>query len=1635
MRLLLLIPFIFSSIFTCMLFAQVEIDYPEVSAENVVACNPGTALQIRLRFTDATADNASVTIEFPTGIAYEPGSLFGISSLTGLSVVESDISDLNRPVFTVTPADIQAGDQVTFYLRRSGGCEAVAFANGGGTFKDVVVVTTDAGVVREDDPAVNSYNLLAASLVVGYTSAANQTANTVPDSFNGALALTQGGLGSVPAVRYYVIVGSGLSNYTLKYNGTALTPDATNADTLFYDFSEAAYPGIFGGNGSFENGEQVLLSECFDIESSCDQSVNNVVHGAYWGCSATDICQRASEVTGSVSVLPTAPTVTYQSIETIDPLCMDATSRGRSVHRFTNTSTASAILIFETQAAATAGLGVNNSSQIGVDSSSTIISVDGVDVTDNVEIRGVGSVTGACAAGLSDDFVGDVQYRIILEPGQVLDVSFEFVQCCPVGHSCGSNRNMYNPFMAYQYRNVCEGIITTARPFPTNDRHAFIRGGSGVFSGPAQMVDGQTEQVCVEYVGIAFPPDYSGDSQVSIEIPLPPGFSLNSPGTITAGGANVLPITSGPSPGDMGTLTYVFETADFESSGRSPLQICIDVEYTCAPGAGNTTNTFETTVRSLSGASCASSCNLDISCTSNSISSVCSETCPEGGGTVVRSSAQRQNLGFEDLDNDRAYDSNVLADPAVVRLDRASPCDTICVLAELEVIDGTSGPTWTDGLFTQTVDEAYLTAISAEVEVFDNGALVGTVANVTPSNVVGGVTFEYDLSGTALNTVDPTFPAAFTYDADDSVAVRTCYRIDPTLASDYYNYNFGFAGTTAQCTGDLSFQNVFALSNNNFTDRFSCNPSFSKMTLIATGLETFVQRGPGLTRDCQQTNTYFYHRGQRGCFTNSTFDWYPNEFRPIYRPDVIEVELLPGLNFERFTVEYTGNPLYTFTSPTSVVGTTLFFDVGSLMNDQGGPLRWREERFQIIFRAFFTSDCTYDEVNRIDVPTVLTHSDPVCNIDYRRNELPRIWHQAQPDLSYSQNPVVGSANTANTCFGLDAINNSRGAASDLPFTWLTIIPSASSGMVVNSVTKNGGAPIPLNTNANIYELGAHPNSTVQNMEICVTPGACMVDSFQVVYATSCSGYPSTAMESDVCQFDTLTYFLQPVGAGLQTFINAQPDPNAAADICEQDEVEVVMNSSSNADVVNPAMEVMLPPGFLPVTAEVEYPIGMNPESLPFTQTGSTVSVDFTQHSQIMNNSLPGIVSNPGTAGRQILLRFTYETTCDYDPSNAALGFVGRGNDPCGDPAQGDGGSALTNPILVNGAAPPYTATPTLTTADNDLSCNENAVVNIEFTITGGNTTGNDFAEITVPSYMTYVPGSINCTSPNPAACPGYNGASTNAAGDNVYTFVYPSGIMDGTTVAYDVAFEETGVGGCDGFEVLFNNLTVLPSLSCMGVDCGMPIRTIAGTGTLNFATTKPILSFTGERFCAPTTLTNGAEYFATLNVTNADVQAGEMLSVDISCSSNRSAVLETIIVNGPITAGSSVDLSGTFGGVCASTTDSLVFTVTPTVDNCVCDVAEGVAGPVDDTADTDFVLPMNVCSGNMVTLTPNVPGGVFSGADVTDNGDGSGGVFNPTSIGTYEIAYTVMNPGMGCSITSIIFVVSLGQTIPGFITV
>ncbi|NRT11838.1 DUF11 domain-containing protein, partial [Flavobacterium sp. 14A] len=319
-----------------------------------------------------------VKMQLPPGILYTAGTAgitvnnnnLGLATGT-YQLAEADISDLNAPVFSIynngNEIDLWAGgDFVTFSYQRTADCDAVTFKENKNSFKDNATITYVKSLfpgrqtAADINPLIGNYQLLAASLSIQSITSVN---GIVGGSHTRTVTDVNGGNAGVAQVTHTVVVGSSITNHTLKYTNSAGTntlvensssTDANGVITKIYviNLSGPLFTGGAGGTGGagengdgvFGPGESLVFTEDFSV-TDCDDVA--ITHKVEWTCQSSKIAQ------GGVLFGANAP----QLVLAVEQNQNNITGLNHKKIRITNTGTGPAA--FGKDILINVGLGVN----------------------------------------------------------------------------------------------------------------------------------------------------------------------------------------------------------------------------------------------------------------------------------------------------------------------------------------------------------------------------------------------------------------------------------------------------------------------------------------------------------------------------------------------------------------------------------------------------------------------------------------------------------------------------------------------------------------------------------------------------------------------------------------------------------------------------------------------------------------------------------------------------------------------------------------------------------------------------------------------------------------------------------------------------------------------------------------------------------------------------------------------------------------------------------------------------------------------------------------------------------------------------------------------------------------------------
>lgn len=1514
-----LVSSIFFLLLSSILFAQVDITYPQ-PAEGLDVCSDTSDLEVMITITDIDADNASVTVNLPNGISYIPGSLVPGASNNGLSILEGSISDLNQPIFTITPADLANGDHLTFTISRTAECPAIVAAQGGAVFKDSILVTTDAGMVSEESPLTNTYDVLFASISLLTPPPLSGAVNS---THNRSIKITNGGFGCLDEVSFYAVNTNNTHN-SLMAGGAAVTPVSTSGDTTFYLIDASIIASFGNGDDCFDNGEEITLVENFTI-TSCSPSAD---YYAGWGCGGS-ICQEQTK-NGQINIANGVPNIsTQEALITSGNSCVNAVFEVT----YTNIGTESQMgagtaydLIFKF------GMGYSNSIMYQSDEHFANFSIGGVPLTDTlVNGYGVGInspqyintaelTADPDGAGGLDDLDGDGQFDD-LPVGESVVVRVE------VEYACKTECPSFHHYQRFQnqtcFQDQCDSDKETSIISRSSVLSYYEEQGGTTSNGPTDVVDNEviTFEVCQGYSlgiygGLTCPTD-----SISLELILPSGVTYSgnpmmdgNPATATVDADTVL------------------VSGKLNKGGSLSVCFSVDLTFSCAAWNGDPL-TIPTNVVYSCDNSC--DCLQEWGCVDLNLVPHC-PGCIDGGLTTYNSWSERLNLGYTDPSG------TTLATAANLppeNLKTAMPCDSVRIYA----VSSQIGPTSYDNAHLQMKytmpggNEAF-TVSGGQVDIVDVSTGITYTCDMPPAvqtMVADTVFHEWDFTSLIG---DPAcgLPAGFMFEQDDSVNVYVDVIILDNAALDEVP-----TGTLS----DLRFKH-YNIDPVTSEERY-CDTWGAELYLHKREYVVWVGSG-GVNNGCHSFANWVSYR-----FDHGSSDIYPEEIRPYAKIDSLVVVINSGDVFDPAVIPtlwsrgtpldgYPGERITTNLPPPTITGNTLTW-----INDGTWPLGDMRVAAHSAYQFNFNLMTTCGSVpGNIDYKIYTTESGDFaqasCHIPLLL-EKNRFFTNNQPTLSVLDLTGCISATKPLEYWDLD-IRNLTGAI-DAEYVWVGFEDLLSGVNVVNVLDmNNGGTPLPLlnYVNGKWVELTTNlAGGSTHQIRIEFEYTSCDPDQLRVLSSFDCGVYPTDPTELNCTPFETILE-VKPAPAEVQ--INRLDWPMVPQELCDTLFYEIEINSAQLAYLVDPSVEVILTPGLsLLSDPEVQYPGGTGAwEAIAPTTVGTLVEVDVSQHSAISALGIPGTQDALLPEDRNVRIRYSFITNCDFF-AGSKFQFAARGNSPCSETAIGDGVTSVTPPINIIGVSPPYMTTSAITVPATINSCSATETVGFSVTFSGGNSTTPDTAFVTLPADLTYDPGSFACTS---VTCPTFVSTQTDPSGITTIKLVYPAGITSGTVIDYTLDVTAASSSGCSEPNIILENIINIPGPACVTEATGFcpEIGVVSGDAIATVTIEKPELEL--DDLCGSYIEESGSTVFSLegmLTNTGATVPAGDSVFIEVFCADSLGQIdgpsIGTIAVPGPVGAGLTVMFTGEVTGTCDVETGIIGVidqTGTTGVENCMC---------------------------------------------------------------------------------------------------
>jgi hypothetical protein len=1404
--------------------------------------------------TGGVLPNDTLRIQLPQGVFFDASS---INEVSAFNVRTHDISNLNAPILVLD--DLPAvGGTVRFSFKITSTCLALAHQQSGGTFNIAYTLSSGATVFAvHTSPA---FNLSAAAIDFIAVTPTNYT-GALGSSYPQTVTVQNGG-------------NSGTRTFFLALNPTAGliysaptlgTLNATS-DTIFFSGTD------LGADELFTPSEQITLNYTVTVQACVDLLTNLVVG---WGCDAAN-CANTSATSISANVPQLFPNL-LTSVVTRQPIrCFGALDT--QVVRVVNTGAGVARgIVFDIGSGNPAFNGTLNSNFNNVDTSTIAIRIGSGGVYTHVSPSAIQTQNVPTMGGIR---IPRVTINLPnMNPNDTVFISWATITPCP-NISCNSGVSFESWSYRVNYEDNCEinnystnWLLGSASGY----RYISTYGSSG--AAPSNLSGGAVGvfRLTIGELGYSLSTAPT-TGYMELRFRLPAGLAFD----------NVA--------GDV-VLQNKFLACPWAAASIAMVGDTVVARYNLNTRPGCFTNNFELHLRLRGDCSqpyvnplvltaqmrynfypaCATGCEIRTYCTTFSpVTLQCPTTCADGGIFTTDFWAQRANFGAPDNNNDGNADGAGSLNMAAVRYNTIIVGDTLQTTLRGLVVTSALNPQFEFVSAVSTFDMAGafandLSTLGAEVTVYD--VSTGTVytnnapiAIVTPNTV-----FRVD--------VNAVVPVGFVFESDDSIVIRSQFRLNENTSSAYVNHtitNSFYASRVASPTP---------------AQRFACN-NFDGI-FETLGYYYTVCCGDGFqTTGCGATtlNQNLYLSVGPCCGNYAGGNYFRNEIRQFSIPDTMEVILPAGYIYNtavgaNITYVRTGQTYPQINlSPIDPNASVLKFPLRNLFVPYGGTYAVSDEGWYAVFNVSVVPTCA--------APTVATNVPNVRYVgDFITTSAPEFNHlnwATTSDIVYNNAPDLDPIPVTTLIDANDTLvwevrveNTVNVAAANNSFLAFRSRRGTIQVFDVVDLTTNTS----LSQTNGIYQLGTRPASSSRSYSISATQTSCVLDTLVVYTGWDCEGYPLNISDYP-CQLDsTLLYFKDP-STELQLLVVSPVD---SADMCGLLTYEIELTSAKASPISNLFAEMSLPIGLnlVPNSVAFDYPLGTGfvPVADPTLLAGD-YHFDISNYSAALA-SLPGLLDAATIDERKVRVRFQVTTDCNFISGDAFAVRAGA-TSVCG--------SALPTlnydvpPISIRGSVTTPYVTQVTATTDPITACGEDHpyFYNVRVINLGPSATRN------VDNLVVRLPAGIYMQSYDPLAAGQHNAPAlqptiTVVAGATELRWDMPNAIIAGDSIKFSIRLEaatDPALCAAPLSSTLFT--TINSSVLCVSSATLCNSQSANGTGLAFITVQRPSLtvdvagSTGGNEYNGIT----GINYIALpTNIANAiqNTTTGDTLVVDYYC--------------------------------------------------------------------------------------------------------------------------------------------------------
>lgn len=1333
--------------------------------------------------------NTKITLILPAGVTYIAGSNVG----TGIS--ESNISNLNKPVFS--GPNLFIGQNFNFRVRIQSNCDIIPLLSGNNTPQiDVRVDYTgnyDAGSSIPFVPIIPS---------PGFASISNTSfIGNVGDKFVRKVTITNYGKGPLTGLRLIRINGKDVSGVSQSGFGTKKNGDTLNTYFTTTDFSKIGDKDTF-----FEQNESITITDTFTI-LGCKKT--NTYYEIGWGCEGK-ICQIIKS-NASVTISSDNPNLVVWPASK-DRYCFNGTNPNAQFLTITNTGKKPAkdmyVNIF-----------------VGTGAANTYIDTTSFYV--NLNTKGTKKLlvmdtaykyvyTSGCVPSGALNYVrlklGD------LSPKDTLYITWNMTRCAET--QCGYGFYDINWIYNYNYKNQCNDLVQTGNAWGK----VYTLSSAGVSTWvPTDLAPDETKDFKFTFNSFYnVPLSSTGEIRIDMVLPISLTHTLSKNDFFIVNGA--LTNTWYPDSVVMrGDTLRAFMGKAFKF-GLPNAELTVRLKGTCTKTSSNLLLPVSMSLYYNTEPSCHPFTWIRPVCVWFNVKVHCSNACNQG--LVFKNfEAKRVSFGLPDNNNDGIPDATGSLDSTKVRSERVMYGDTFETVFIGKPKTNSTYRNWRYGYAESYVTYGkYVDVVEAYLVVYKGITLqTGNCNTVRVQKIVSGgnATFKFDF------TVDSIYPkgclsSSYRFTGNDSIRLVVRYKVTGNIS--------GAAAT-------LNFANRFyfgSVANPSKTQSFQCD-TFSANLLLYGYYYANCCSDNTVYSDCAERYlSQSWYLGMGPCCQNyAGNNLFPYEYRNFTKLKSIRMFLPAGFKIiNTYFGQYrtTGVGTYVLerkdTVP-SVKGTTnpVVFDFRKYYTDSGGTIKPGDDGVQGYFSYTVQPRCNLPANTpiRLDYEYIFERSGILGKgydtISTKTNGSYDVFTFTPPTLSLS--PAIPVVYATSDTVEWEVRYTNPSSTFNAYNIWIS--PKKNTNIRVVEV-RDMAVDTVIPASKDIYKAGILAAGKMRRFKVRAVFNSCSPDSLILYGSYNCAEYP-VDFASYPCTPNATTLYLEPQNTRLQMTLT---DSAKVLDLCAENKITLLMENIQSVAAFNTKVRVSLPIGMSVVSgsATMKYPLSAAAVGigLPKLVSGTIYEWDL---SSLSSKIAKGFKGTSDTAANKLLIVFRVKTDCDY-ASGSFISARGVANLKCGDPIPSIPG--FSNPLDIKGVTRPY-YTLVKSWADTLLPCQKPMVLKTRVVYLGPSKSGvKDRIEVFLPQGMyldtSYWNAVRNAPNKDSLVVSTINGA-------NLLSWLMPANITPGDSMEFDIHVKgESDILNCGPADIIPRSVVVQPVV-CITSNTSCDIKVITGSELAN----------------------------------------------------------------------------------------------------------------------------------------------------------------------------------------------------------